>query len=369
MQSRSAATFLKMLAPGLMMVALGAASSFAADFQEGAAPADPLPTLSRDDVALLDGSMERVLQDFAIPGMAIGIVENGQAAYMRGFGVRDSRKDQPVNTHTLFHVGSITRTFTATAILQLAERGQLGLSDSIADSPVTVKQLLTRDDAAFNALASIVESASQEEYLQYLQANVLDAAGLAESTFDVPLANANVAWPHTGKVFVRRAQLYPWDDQSLPSTGLTASIADITHWAALHVTRDSSLLTPASYDAMVKHQRDGERDGMAIALGWQLEQRGDQWLPRQATQARGFSSFLTLYPEQKRAIIILSNGETTPGEQIRKVIESVLARESYVPPKASLFLRSDFQWAFGGLLAMTLLLIAVSYRRRRRPVS
>ncbi|MFC4310759.1 serine hydrolase domain-containing protein [Steroidobacter flavus] len=351
----------------LTMLALVASSSVAAA-QEGAPIDDPLPQLTPDRVYALDAVFERILQEFAIPGLAVGIVDNGQPVYMRGFGVRDQGTDQPVNAHTLFHVASLTRTFTAAAIMQLAEHGQLALTDSIADSPITVTQLLTRDDAAFDALAGIIESASQEKYSQYLQTRVLNAAGLQESTFEVPLVDNNVAWPHVGKLFVRRAPRYPWDEKTLPSAGLSASVADLTRWAALHVNRDPALLSPASYDAMFKHQRDGERANTAMALGWQLEHHGSEWLPSLAAKRRGFSALLTLYPSQQRAIVVVANGETLPGKEIRGIIESILAGESYLSPKPSLLMRSDFRWAFGGLLAMSLLLIAVSMHRRRRPV-
>lgn len=350
----------------LTMIALVAASSVAAA-QEGAPVADPLPQLTPDRVYALDAALERILQEFSIPGLAVGIVENGQPVYMRGFGVRDRGTDQPVNAHTLFHVASITRTFTAAAVMQLAERGQLALSDSIVDSSVTVSQLLTRNDAAFDALAGIIESTTHEKYPQYLQTRVLEPAGMIESTFNAPLTASNVAWPHAGRVFVRRAPNYPWDEKALPSAGLSASVADLTRWAALHVNRDPSLLAPASYDAMFKRQRDDERDNIAMALGWQLEHHGSEWLPSLATRRRGFSSLLTLYPSQQRAIVILSNGEMTPGKEIRSVIESVLAGEAWLPPKPSLLMRSDFQWALGGLVAMSVLLIAVSVHRRRRP--
>jgi hypothetical protein len=135
------------------------------------------------------------------------------------------------------------------------------------------------------------------------------------------------------------------------------------------VSRDPALLTPESYQALFEHRGDSKRAGVGTALGWQLERRGNHWLPGQAAAGRGFSSLLTLYPTQRRAIVILSNGETTPSKDIRAVIESVLAGESWIPPKASLLLRSDFQWTFGALVAMTLLLIAVTarYRRRRGP--
>lgn len=350
----------------LTMIALAATSSVAVS-QEDATVVEPLPQLTPDYVMVLDGVLERVLQDFSIPGLAVGIVENGQPVYMRGFGVREKGTDQPVNAHTLFHVGALTRTFTATAIMQLVEHRQLALSDSIADSPVTVNQLLTRDDAAFDALAGIVESASQQKYSQYMQTRVLDPAGLEESTFKEPPVDSNVAWPHVGEVFVRRAPRYPWDEKTLPSAGLSACIADLTRWAALQVNRDPVLLAPSSYDAMFKHQRDGERDNLAMALGWQLEHHGSEWLPSLATKQRGFSGLVTLYPSQRRAIVVLANGETMPEKEIRGLIESVLAGEAYLPPKPSLLLRSEFQWAVGGLLAMSMLLVAVSVHRRRRP--
>lgn len=350
----------------LTMVALVAASSVASA-REGAPTADPLPQLDPDRVYALDAVLERILQEFSIPGLAVGIVENGQPVYMRGFGVRHKGTDQPVNTHTLFHVASIARTFTAAAVMQLAERRQLALGDTIVDSSMTVGQLLTRDDAAFDALAGIIENATHQKYSQYLQTHVLEPAGMVESTFDAPLTDGNVAWPHAGHVFVRRAPDFPWDRKALPSAGLSASVADLTRWAALHLNRDPALLAPASYDAMFKRQRDGERNNIAMALGWQLEHHGSEWLPSMATRRRGFSSLLTLYPSQQRAIVILSNGEMTPGKEIRGVIESVLAGESWLPPKPSLLMRSDFQWAVGGLLAMSALLIAVSVHRRRRP--
>jgi hypothetical protein len=167
----------------------------------------------------------------------------------------------------LFHVADLTRTFTAVAIMQLAERGQLALSDSIAASPITVTQLLTRDDAAFDTLAGIIESAAREKHSQYMRTRVLNGAGLS------------------------------------------ASVADLTRWAALHVDRDPALLSPASYDTMYKHQRDGEHANPAMALGRRLEHHGGEWLPSLATRRRGFSALLTLHPSQRRAIVVLANGE------------------------------------------------------------
>ena len=66
-----------------------------------------------------------------IPGMAIGIVKNGQLAYAKGFGVLNIETQEPVEATSLFQLGSVSSMFVATAIMQLVERGDIDL-----DAPV-----------------------------------------------------------------------------------------------------------------------------------------------------------------------------------------------------------------------------------------
>jgi CubicO group peptidase (beta-lactamase class C family) len=402
----------------LMFAALVAATGAHAQTSEGgSAPTaeDPLPKLPRDATYVLDGSLERVRQSFSIPGMAIGIVENGELVYVRAFGVRDLETGEPVTVHTKFHVASLTKTFTTAAIMQLHEQQRLALDAPIAqylpafaNSSITITQLLThsaglRDiahrsdgsdadalskyaatlgqaevayppgqswgytDAAFNLLGAAIESITATKYPSYLQEAVLNKVGLHESTFDMPELGSDVAWPHTGKVFVGRDSHYPWDRAMTPSSGLNSSINDMTRWAALHVNRDPALLSAASYEAMFQHRLDSSWEGIAMGLGWQLEKRGDGWLPRHYGQEHGFTTSITLYPQKRRAIVILSNAETTPRGEIRKLIESVLDTGSYVTPQPPLLLRFNSPWLIGGLAGIALVLVSatvISIRRR-----
>lgn len=368
----------------LMFAVLVTAAGAHAQTSEGGAdarPEDPLPKLPRDATYVLDGSLERVRQSFSIPGMAIGIVENGEPVYVRAFGVRDLETGEPVTVHTSFHVASLTKTFTTAALMQLTEQQQLALDAPItqyvptfANSSITVTHLLTQGaepnegDADFNLLGAAIESITGSKYPSYIQDAVLNKAGLHESTFDVPKQEGDVAWPHTGKVFVSRAAEYPDDRATMPSSGLNSSINDMTRWAALHVNRDPALLSASSYEAMFQHRPDRSREGMAMGLGWQLEKRGDGWLPQHYGQEHGFTTSITLYPQQRRAIVILSNGETTPRGEIRKLIESVLETGSYVTPQPPLLLRFNSPWLMGGVAAVVLVLIGsiVSMIRRRR---
>ena len=87
--------------------------------------------LSAERTAALDDALDKICRRFRITGLAVGIVENGSPLYARGSGVRDTRTGAPVTAHTRFHAASVSKTRTATAILQLAEKGQLAIDDPV----------------------------------------------------------------------------------------------------------------------------------------------------------------------------------------------------------------------------------------------
>jgi CubicO group peptidase (beta-lactamase class C family) len=75
----------------------------------------------------LDELIKHEMARWHIPGVAIGIV-NGAETYTAGFGVTNIENPPPVNPDTLFQIGSITKTVTATIAMRLVEQGRLGLN-------------------------------------------------------------------------------------------------------------------------------------------------------------------------------------------------------------------------------------------------
>ncbi|MDQ3459990.1 MAG: serine hydrolase [Deinococcota bacterium] len=67
-----------------------------------------------------------------LPGLSLALVEGGEVVYSRGFGQRDLERGLPATPETLYSVGSVTKSVTALAVLQLAERGLLDLQDPVA---------------------------------------------------------------------------------------------------------------------------------------------------------------------------------------------------------------------------------------------
>jgi CubicO group peptidase (beta-lactamase class C family) len=92
---------------------------------------------------------ERVKGD--VPGVAVLVARDGQILFQGGYGLADVEQKTPITPETKFRIGSVTKQFTAAAILKLAEQGELALSDPLAKyfpgqpnaETITVRHLLT----------------------------------------------------------------------------------------------------------------------------------------------------------------------------------------------------------------------------------
>ena len=131
-------------------------------------PVPPARFTDPDRVSKLRGAfpeIDRLFQEFAkrihVPGAAWGIIVDGQLLHSGGTGVRDIASKAPVNADTVFRIASMTKSFTAMAILKLRDDGKLslddpaeryvpemkGLSYPTTDSPrITVRHLLTHGE-------------------------------------------------------------------------------------------------------------------------------------------------------------------------------------------------------------------------------
>ena len=82
----------------------------------------------------LDGFDEfaaKALDAFGTPGMSVAVVQDGKVVFMRGYGLRKLGEDATVDAQTVFHIASISKTFTATAIAILVDEGKLAWDDPV----------------------------------------------------------------------------------------------------------------------------------------------------------------------------------------------------------------------------------------------
>jgi len=126
-----------------------------------------------------------------IPGLALAVARNGKIVKVRGYGIANLEHDVPVTPDTVFELASVTKQFTATAIMLLVEEGKVQLDDPVAwhlpRAPetwkaITVRHLLTHTsglpgDDGFKAL----RAAGQR--VNYTTAQLFDAAVKDELKF------------------------------------------------------------------------------------------------------------------------------------------------------------------------------------------
>ncbi len=109
------------------------------------------------NIKLLEAWIESQMAYRGLPGMSVGVVYENKVVWARGFGYSNLEKKTPATPATIYRMASVTKTFTATAIMQLRDAGKLNLDDPVAkylpwfkvksefnDAPViTIRHLLT----------------------------------------------------------------------------------------------------------------------------------------------------------------------------------------------------------------------------------
>ena len=115
-------------------------------------------TLPDEMRMMLESQISDAMVQMEIPGLAIALIKEGQIVYERGFGTKDLFKNypvkQPVKPETIFEIGSISKSFTALAIMQLQALGKLKVIDPVnqhlpwfklgsPDEPIQIHHLLT----------------------------------------------------------------------------------------------------------------------------------------------------------------------------------------------------------------------------------
>ncbi|MDR7452806.1 MAG: serine hydrolase [Armatimonadota bacterium] len=80
---------------------------------------------------ILEQFIQEKMAETHLPGLSIALVERGETVYARGFGFRDGERGLPATPRTLYGIGSVTKSFTCLAIMQLQERGKLRVDDPV----------------------------------------------------------------------------------------------------------------------------------------------------------------------------------------------------------------------------------------------
>jgi CubicO group peptidase (beta-lactamase class C family) len=308
------------------------------------------------------------------------VAKGGRVLVKKGYGMANIELSVPNSPETKFRLGSITKQFTATAILQLAAAGKLSVDDKISkyipDTPaswsnITIHHLLTHTSGIFNytalpeftkqmrqqwrpaetlglvknkpldfdpgtkmsysnsgyiALGMIVEKVSGEKYEDYVKKHIFDLVDMAATGYD----HEATILPHRAAGYTAGAdgklQNAPYIDMSFPyaAGSLYSTVEDLYRWDRSLYT-DKVLSKPSRDKMFTPFLND-------YAYGWFTKSPTRHKLLSHGGGINGFNTTIDRYPDDDACVIVLSNVNSPVIGKIGQALAAIAFSEKYDLP-------------------------------------
>src|SRR5258707_15749863 len=313
----------------------------------------------------LEPRIKEEIQQGHLPGFAIGVVKNGKLIYANGFGVAKLGGPARITSKSLFHMASVNKTFVATAVMQLVEKGKIDLDSPLVRylpyfrlnderyRAITIRQMLSHmsgiadtvnyhwdkheDDAgalerfvrsisdqklvlppgekfaysntAYEILGDVIAKLSGESFEDYVQHNILMPLGMKDSTLLVREASPQLLTsPHVmenGQVAV--SKIFPYNLAHSPSSTLYSSIEDMSRWAIANLNHGElngqRILKPETAELMWRPVVDAL--GMKEGISWFSTEKDGHHFVLHSGGDVCFESLVLLAPYDSVAVIAI----------------------------------------------------------------
>ena len=325
------------------------------------------------NIKLLEAWIESKMAYRGLPGMSVGVIYENKVIWARGFGYSNLEKKTPATPATIYRMASVSKTFTATAIMQLRDAGKLNLDDPVAkylpwfkvksefkDAPViTIRHLLTHtsglpresafpywtdnnfptaeqvktmlpnQEAVFAsetkwkysnlamALAGeIVAAVSGEPYDVCVRKHLLEPLGMSSSTILFPTADhERLAVAYGRRMPDGKPALRPEIDTKgiAPAAGLSSTVEDLARYVAFHLSDGNvggkSLLKNSMLREMQRVHWLQPDWKNGWGIGFDISRIGDRTTVGHGGALAGFRTEIAFSPEEKIGVIVLTNAE------------------------------------------------------------
>jgi serine beta-lactamase-like protein LACTB, mitochondrial len=346
--------------------------------------------LSNEKRAAIEAAVAKFMASTHVPGLSVAVVENGEYEWAGGFGFADLENNSPASEHTLYRLGSISKSLTATGAMELWERGQLDLNAPVQKYcpafpqkpwPITTREVMGHlggirhykggpDDLeifntkhfdnpipagldffkndplvsepgkefhystqGYTLVGCVMEGASGATYVDFMMQNVLAPAGMDHTQVDnrftiIPYRTRFYQKTKTGTV--ENAEFLD-SSYKIPGGGWLSSAEDMARFEVA-ILQDK-LMKHATRDLMWTplKPKDGKEDQYALGWGTRTED-GIDTVGHGGGQ-QGTSTYFVLAPRQNAGVVVLTNMEDLSPNQLADEILKVLVGTSGSPPK------------------------------------
>lgn len=328
------------------------------------------------------------------PGCALAVIKDGSIVYKRGYGTADLDHDIPITPATVFHVASVSKQFTAFAILLLAQQGKLSIDDPVRKyitelrdfgKPITLRHLIhhtsglrdqwsllimagwrlsedvVRDEdimdlvskmnglnftpgdqhlysnTGYTLLAQIVKRVSGKSLREFAAANIFQPLGMTRTFFrdDHRVIVKNQAYAYTtapGGVFKLSVPTY----DTVGASSLLTTVEDLARWDQNFY--DYRIGGKAIIDQMQTTGVLNRGEPINYAMGLSIGKHKGLKIVEHSGGDAGYRSHLMRFPDQRFSVACLCNaGNANPTLLARRVAEVYLAgqfTELTAPPSA-----------------------------------
>jgi CubicO group peptidase (beta-lactamase class C family) len=308
------------------------------------------------DVQKIDAFIQQTITQYRIPGLAVAVVKDGQVIFAKGYG--QAGQGRPVTPQTQFYLGSVSKSFTALAVMQLVEQGKLDLdtpvqhylpwfqvADAHASTQITVRHLLNHtsglsesadpgvtnfsptlveqvrqmrrarltapvgskyqyDSQNYRILALLVETESGQTFANYLKQHIYTPLGMANSTAS-PDGAPNLAQGYSmllGQPFARPQTFQPG---GLGSGYLVSSAEDLGKYMLAMLNHGGGLVQPATYQQIMTPPAGVDSE---YGMGWVVTTSTDGYrVIYHGGALAAFDAFVIMLPDQNLGLAFLSN--------------------------------------------------------------
>ena len=306
-----------------------------------------------------------------LPGVSIGIVDDDDLIYAKGFGLANVEKKKPMTSSTLYRIASHSKLFTAISIMQLRDEGKLRLDDPVKDHlpefsiaikhpnarPVTIRGLLTHSSGipreaasaywqdfkfpttaevvermknqetilpsgdrfkysnlAYGLMGMIIEKKSGLSFADYVEKNIMKPLGMDDSSVAFPDAHkAKLAVGYGRRMPDGSREVFPFVDAHAlaAATGVTSSVTDMAKFVSwqlrLRENGGNEVLAAATLREMQRPQLIGDNWKHGRGLGFGVTYTEDRDLVGHGGLYPGYRTSTNVSVREGVGVIVFGN--------------------------------------------------------------
>lgn len=320
-------------------------------------------------------------------GLAIGVTKGENLIYAKTFGYASIEDSIEADFKTLFHIASVSKPFTASAIIKLVGQGKIKLDDYIIDyipefkmksdgyELVTIKQALTHtsgiprevtidgwenpiigkdaleknlefvkdfeldfepgsefnySNTAIDILGIVVARVSGMSFEEFVTEQILKPAGMNNSRYSKPDGKLPKDWavPYSYGLKTQEWSPYPYSENYFPSSGLQTTLLDMCNWGKVYANGGENVFTKKEFELLTTPHYKTPWDA-EIGLSWYLQSYLDRPIIMHTGNDTGFESLMYVYPKDSISIIVMANRDfARTGRLINAVSEFIYEKNA-----------------------------------------